>query len=157
MIDIAVVNSHILYKAWVMDNPDIVPVVWPGVKDHKEFARNIGVRYPQADFRADLISQLMDFNSTDLKEWLADVEIRKPRKHTKKQNHPAKKPKKTPETVCKIVDIEVRKLSKCVLCWNTSDKPADKRSNIRTPFFCKGCKRFYCLSGEKAVYARGSR
>ena len=49
--------------------------VWPGVNDCNEFARNIAFRYPQADFRADLIARLMDLGSEDLKEWLAHVNI----------------------------------------------------------------------------------
>ena len=149
MIDIVVVNSHILYKTWITDNPNIVSEVWPGIGDVDEFVQNIGLRYPQSDFRADLIAQLMELNPSDSKDWLAHVDIREPRKNTKKLPPKKKRPKKMSETVCKIVDIEVRKPSKCVLCWNTSDKPSDKRSNIRTPFFCKGCKRFYCLSAKK--------
>ena len=57
---------------------------------------------------------------------------------TKKNHNKASPTKKTTkkilEMVCKIVDIEVRKPSKCVLCWNTSDQTSDQRSNIRTPF-----------------------
>ena len=86
LIDIAVVNSFILYKLWLKQNPHLVTKVFPGIGDPDEFIQNIDTRYRQRDFRKDFINQLMDLDSKDLAEHLQNVQIRKETNKRHKHN-----------------------------------------------------------------------
>ena len=45
LIDISVVNAYILYKQWLIQNPGLVDVAFPGIKDKDNFSENIRTRY----------------------------------------------------------------------------------------------------------------